>query len=227
MHLILLLLVLLALVFGPSLWVRRVLDKYSRPADRYGGTGAELARHLLDEHGLRDVAVERTDRGDHYDPQARAVRLMPERYDSRSLTAISVAAHEVGHALQDRDGYRPLRMRTRLVHSVRHLERLGAGLLMASPFIGIATRAPGAGLLFFFGGLLSLGSSALVHLLTLPTEFDASFRRALPLLERGGYLYPVDRWHARRILTAAAFTYVAAALMSLLNVARWWALVRR
>ena len=227
MHLILPLLILLALVFGPSLWVRHVLAKYSQPTDRYGGTGAELARHLLDEHGLTDVPVERTDAGDHYDPQARAVRLMPERYDNGSLTAISVAAHEVGHALQDRDGYRPLRLRTRMVHSVRHLERLGAGLLMASPFIGIATRVPGAGLLFFLGGILSLGSSALVHLITLPTEFDASFGRALPLLGREGYLHPTDRPHARRILTAAAMTYVAAALMSLLNVARWWAILRR
>jgi len=227
MHLLLPLLLLLAIVFGPQLWVRHVLRKYSRPDDRYGGTGAELARHLLDRHGLEHVPVERTDRGDHYDPQAQAVRLMSERFDGRSLTAITVAAHEVGHALQDRDGYKPLRLRTRLARSTHHLERLGAALLMASPFIGVATRAPGAGLLVFAGGLLSLGSSALVHLVTLPTEFNASFARALPILAADDYLYPVDRPHARRILLAAAVTYVAAALMSLLNVARWWAILRR
>jgi len=225
MHLILPLLLVLGLVFGPGIWVRRVLAKYSEPADRYSGTGAELARHLLDRHGLSEVPVERTEHGDHYDPEARAVRLMPERFDGRSLTAIAVAAHEVGHALQDRDGYRPLRLRTRLVRATQKFERLGAGLLMASPFIGLATRA--AGILSFLGGLLSLGSSAVVHAVTLPTEFDASFRRALPILSEGDYLYPKDRPHARRILTAAALTYVASALMSLLNIARWWAILRR
>lgn len=227
MHLVLILGFMLALVFGPGLWVRRVMERYSRPADRYPGTGGELARHLLDRHGLNDVGVEPTEHGDHYDPAGRVVRLTPDKFDGRSLTAITVSAHEVGHALQDHEGYAPLRLRTRLVGATRHLERLGAGLLMASPFIGIATRAPGAGLLVFLGGLLSLGSSALVHLVTLPTEFDASFGRAMPVLTRGGYLKPEDRPHARRLLTAAALTYVSAALMSLLNVARWWAILRR
>jgi len=77
------------------------------------------------------------------------------------------------------------------------------------------------------GGLLSLGSTALVHLITLPTEFDASFGRALPMLRRGDYLYRMDDRHARSLLTAAALTYVSASLASLLNVARWWAILRR
>lgn len=227
MHIVLLILFLLALVFGPGLWVRRVMQRYSEPADRYPGTGGELARHLLDRHGLAHVRVEPTEHGDHYDPRDRVVRLTPDKFDGRSLTAITVAAHEVGHALQDRDGFAPLRLRTRMVGATRQLERLGAGLLMASPFIGIVTRAPGAGLLVFLGGLLSLGSSALVHLVTLPTEFDASFGRAMPMLTRGDYLKAGDRPHARRLLTAAALTYVAAALMSLLNIARWWAILFR
>ena len=107
--------VILALVFGPAIWVRRVLERYSLPADRYPGTGRQLARELLDAHGLQSVTVESTDQGDHYDPQAKAVRLMPDRFDGRSLTAITVAAHEVGHAVQDHTGYGPLRLRTRLV----------------------------------------------------------------------------------------------------------------
>lgn len=225
MHLILPLLLVLGLVFGPGIWVRRVLAKYSEPADRYTQTGARLARELLDRHGLSRVAVERTEHGDHYDPEAKKVRLTADHFDGRSLAAIAVAAHEVGHALQDRDGYRPLRLRTRLVRATQKFERVGAGLLMASPFIGLATRA--AGILSLLGGFLSLGSSVVVHAVTLPTEFDASFRRALPLLHQGGYLYRPDPPHARRILTAAALTYVASALMSLLNIARWWAIIRR
>lgn len=227
MHFVVLGLLLLAVVFGPSLWVKRVMRRYSEPADRYPGSGADLARHLLRRYGLTEVTVERTDAGDHYDPQAKAVRLTPDNYDSHSLTAITVAAHEVGHALQDHEGFAPLRWRSRLVASTHHLERLGAGLLLAAPFLGIITRVPGIGLLTFAGGLLSLGSSTLVHLVTLPTELDASFVRALPILYQGDYLKRADRPHARRILTAAALTYVAASLMSLLNVARWWAILRR
>jgi len=217
----------LILVFAPGLWVRRVLDTYSLPADRYAGTGAQLARHLLNKHGLESVAVETTKDGDHYDPEDKAVRLTEDKYHGRSLTAITVAAHEVGHALQDHEGYPPLRMRSRLVKATRNLERLGAGILMVSPFIGALTRIPGLSLLMFGAGLLTLGTSTLVHFATLPTEFDASFARALPMLDRYGILKSRDRPHARRLLRAAALTYVAASLMSLLNIARWWALLRR
>lgn len=219
-------LILLAVIFGPSLWVRRVMARYSEPADRYPGTGAELVRYLAKELGLSALRVERTEAGDHYDPEAGAVRLTPDKYDGRSLTAITVAAHEVGHALQDRDGYGPLRWRTRLVRSTRHIERVGAGLMFGAPLLALVTRVPAVGLLSLLGGLLSLGSSAIVHVVTLPTEFDASFNRALPLLNER-VLKPVDRPHARRLLTAAAVTYVAASLMALLNIARWWALLVR
>lgn len=219
--------VFLAILLGPNLWVRRVMHRYSRPEDRYGGTGAQLARTLLENLGLPDVRVEETEQGDHYDPQDRVVRLTASNFHGRSLTAVTVAAHEVGHALQDAEGFAPLRARTRMVLLGRHAERLGAGLLMASPLIGLATRAPLVTGLMFLGGLLSLGSTAIIHLVTLPTEFDASFGRALPLLKKGDYLHQPDYPHARRLLKAAALTYVSASLMSLLNVARWWAILRR
>ena len=227
MHILVGLIVLLAVVFGPGLWVRHVLERYSRPADRYAHTGGQLARRLLDNHGLGHVSVEPSEAGDHYDPRDKAVRLTRDKLEGCSLTAVTVAGHEVGHALQDRDGYTPLRWRTLLVGATQQLQRLGAGLLMASPFIGLVTRAPIAGLLVFLGGFLSLGASAVVHLITLPTEMDASFARALPLLANGGYLKAEDVPHARRLLTAAALTYLAASLMSLLNIAQWWAILRR
>jgi Zn-dependent membrane protease YugP len=217
----------LALVFGPGLWVRRVLARYSEPAERYEATGAQIARRLLDHNGLTSVTVESTEAGDHYDPTDKAVRLTPDKFGGRSLTAITVAAHEVGHAIQDYRQFAPLHWRTRLVKATRGAERLGAGVLMISPFLGLVTRVPAIGLLTFAAGLLTLGISAIVHLVTLPTEFDASFGRALPMLDEHQILKKVDRPHARRLLTAAALTYVSASLMSLLNIARWMAILRR
>lgn len=227
MGIVVLLLLIVIIVFGPGIWVQRVLDRYSEPADRYAGSGAQLARHLLNKHGLDDVAVERTPQGDHYDPQARAVRLTDDKFDGKSLTAITVAAHEVGHALQDRDNYRPLRVRTRLVKASRGIEKLGAAILLLSPFVGALTRAPQMTLIMFAAGMLTLGTSTLIHCVTLPTEFDASFNRALPMLDDYRILKPADRPHARKLLKAAALTYVAASLMSLLNIARWLLILRR
>ncbi len=209
-----------AVVVLPGWWVKRVMRRYHEPADRYDGTGAELARGLLDRLGLDQVPVERTDQGDHYDPEARVVRLSPENHDRRSLTAVTVAAHEVGHAVQHALGYAPLVWRTRMVKAAQRVQRIGVVLMVAMPLVLLALRLPRAGLLLLVFGLAALASGIVVHLVTLPTELDASFRRALPLLDKGGYLKPEDRKPARRILTAAAFTYVAASLMGLLNF--WW-----
>lgn len=225
--LILLSLVLLAAVWLPGWWVRRTMAHYAQPADRYFGSGAMLARLLLDKRGLTDVKVEETTTGDHYDPRSRTVRLSADNFNSHSLTAITVAAHEVGHAIQHAEGYTPLRVREQLVGLAVAGQRLGALVMIAAPAIALLARHPTPGLMLVLAGLLSLGLAAVVHLVTLPTEFDASFRRALPMLEEGGYLHANDYPHARRILKAAALTYVAQSLMSLLNIAAWLRLLRR
>jgi Zn-dependent membrane protease YugP len=227
MALILAALILLLLVFGPGLWVQRVMTRYSEPVDRYEGTGGELARYLLDELGLQDVKAEITEKGDHYDPEAKAVRLTPDKFNGRSLTAITVAAHEVGHAHQDATGYGPLKWRTKLVKMAAPGERAGAAVLMLAPVVAIVTRAPVAGLLMLLGGFLVLGLGTVIHLITLPMELDASFGRAMPMLQKGKFLHDGDEPHAKRLLKAAALTYVSVSLMSLLNVARWWAILRR
>ena len=227
MAIVVFIVLILALVFLPGIWVKRVLARYSEPDDRYSGSGAELARHLLDVNDLQSVKVESTEDGDHYDPIDKVVRLTQDKFDGHSLTAITVAAHEVGHAVQDKTAYTPLRLRTHLVRVVGPIQRLGAGILMVSPFIGAITRVPQLGIVMFAAGFLTLASSTLVHFVTLPTEFDASFGRALPMLERHQILQEVDLPHARRLLLAAALTYVSASLMSLLNIARWWAILRR
>ncbi len=218
---------LLALTIVPSLWVQAVIKRYREPANRYPRTGGQTARYLLDTLGLRNVVTEVTDRGDHYDPVAKAVRLMNDNFYGRSLTAVTIAAHEVGHAMQDARGFGPLRLRTHLVHWVAPVEKLGAGLLMAAPLMAAFTRSPRLGLLGLAGGVLILATGVVVHFVTLPTELDASFMRALPLMKKHQVIRAEDMPRARRLLTAAAFTYVAVALQSLLNIARWWAILRR
>ena len=226
MYIVLLIAFAALVIFGPAWWVKRVMARYSEPADRYPGTGAQLARHLLDQLGLEAVKVERTDSGDHYDPEARTVRLTPGNHDSASLTAVTVAAHEVGHAIQHADGYKPLLWRTQLVRMVQGIQKLGVVLFALIPVAMLVFRLPRAGLTMLVLALAALASGLVVHLATLPTELDASFRRALPLLEKGGYLKDDDRPHARRILSAAALTYVAASLMGLVNFWMWLRMLR-
>lgn len=227
MHFLLFILVILAVVAGPQLWIKHVMRRYSQPEDRYEQNGAATARRLLDASGLETVRVESTEAGDHYDPVEKVVRLSESNYSGASLTATAIAAHEVGHALQDASGFAPLRWRTQLVRWVGPIEKIGAGMMMATPLIIGITRLPYAGAMMLLGGLMTLGSAVAVHLVTLPSEFDASFGRAMPMMEEHGVLYEADAPHARKLLKAAAMTYVAASLMSLLNVARWWAILRR
>jgi len=221
--------VVAAVLVGPGLWVRHVLGKYEQPADRYRdrGSGAELARHLLDRFGLSDVAVEQTEAGDHYDPKARAVRLKGSHFDGHSLTAVTIAAHEVGHALQHERGEIGFRVRQALATTAIAVERFGGVALLAAPIVVGATRSPAAGAFVLVAAVGTAAIAALVHLVTLPVEFDASFNKALPILERGRYLKGNDARHARRILRAAALTYVAGSLAGLLNLWRWARLLRR
>ncbi|WP_394204518.1 zinc metallopeptidase [Shewanella waksmanii] len=226
---IILILVIACCVFLPSWWVNHVMRKYHQPADRYRqqGNGSELARHLLDRFELKDVKVEETNGGDHYDPAAKAVRLSPDNFSGYSLTAVTVAAHEVGHALQDSRGESLFIARQKLARAAMAGERIAGIMMVAAPIVLMLTRIPQAGVLIIFIGVLSMGLSTLVHLVTLPVEFDASYGKALPMLKDGHYLHDGDLKHAEKILKAAALTYVAGSLASLLNLGRWIAVLRR
>jgi len=219
-------LITLGFVFGPSLWARSVLKWFGEDRPYIPGTGGELARHLLDERGLHAVVVEVTDQGDHYDPTDKAVRLGRDNLNGRSLTAVATAAHEVSHALQDHDGYAPLKRRTWLIKSTFVFQRIGSVVIFAAPVIGALSQSPRLFLLEIGAGILTMAISVIVHLATLPVEFDASFERALPILDRGGYLPPEDLPAARRILRACALTYVASSLASLLNLWHWVRVLR-
>ncbi|MGD8351248.1 MAG: zinc metallopeptidase [Gammaproteobacteria bacterium] len=217
----------IALIYGPQLWVRWVLNRHNRlPESNFPGTGGELARHLLDRYDLKEVSVEITDLGDHYDPMARAVRLTRDKHDGKTLTAITVAAHECGHAFQHAAAEPMFMMRTRLARISVLAQRLGSFLLFAAPLSVLITKLPSAAVFNIAGAFLIMGFAVVMHLLTLPVEIDASFKKALPLLN-SGYLEARQKPAARSILRAAAMTYVAASLASLLNFWRWLAVLRR
>lgn len=227
MHIILIIVFIIALVFGPQWWAKRTFKRYSQPQQHIEGTGGELARHLLDRYDMEDVMVEITETdGDHYDPLSKTVRLSPSNYNDNSLTAVAVATHEVGHAIQHYEQDSRLVLRTRLAYFAQAAEKLGSGFMIVMPIMLILTRSPIASAVFTVAGLLSIAGSALMHLVTLPVEWDASFGKALPILKTG-YVHEEDYTAIEQILKAAAFTYVAASLASLLNVWRWIALLRR
>ena len=223
-------LMILAVVFGlavlPQMWVRKAIARHSTERADFPGTGGEFARHVLDEMKLSHVKVEETDLGDHYDPEAKAIRLTPQNLNGRSLSAVVIAAHEAGHAMQDATGYPPLAARTRLAKQALRMEKVGAVVMLAAPIVMALAKAPHVLIIEVFVGVMILATSLLMHAVTLPVEFDASFRRALPVLKAGRYVKDEDMPAARQILKAAAYTYVAAAAMSLLDVARWVRVLR-
>ena len=207
-----------------SLWaqarVKGTFAKYSRMSTQSRMTGADVARGILAQNGIRDVTVEQI-RGsltDHYDPRTKTLRLSEPIYKSNSMAAFGVAAHEVGHAIQDADGYAPLKFRSIWVP----VANLGGGLSMVviilSFFLGGVATAMGhtAALL----GVLMFATTTVFTLVTLPVEFDAS-RRALASLEAGGYVGADELAGARKVLNAASLTYVAAFITSLLTLLYW------
>jgi Zn-dependent membrane protease YugP len=210
----------IGLIFGPLLYIRHVMKAHDEDRRDLPGTGGELARHLLDQAGLRNVRVESTEMGDHYDPGSRTVRLTSKHLLSRSITAVAVAAHEVSHAFQHAWNEPGFERRQRLVQAIIPLDRAAMVVLLLTPLIAIAVRSPGLVVAQLGIVLLLLAGHLVVHLATLSVEVDASFNKALPILEKGGYLSEADLPAARRVLRAAALTYVAGALISLINVLR-------
>ena len=215
----------LAILILPGVWVQRVLKKHSGQRDDYPGNGGDMARHLLAKLQLDDVQVEATDQGDHYDPGSKTVRLSADKFNGKSLTAVVVAAHEVGHALQHARKETLFQSRIGFAVLAYWMQRVAPLALLLAPLL--AAVAPGASrfALIIAVGAMLIGT--LVHIVTLPVEWDASFGKALPMLREGEYLDERDMKAAHSILTAAALTYVAASLVSLLNIGRWLRYLRR
>ena len=227
MPFLIILLFVLALLFGPQWWAQYTFRRYAKSLDRLQGTGGELARHLLDRFDMSHVKVEKTDPdSDHYDPNDKTVRLSPNNFDGKSLTAITVAAHEVGHAIQDHRNEPLLAWRGRMIIFANAVQKFGVAVMVVMPILTAVTRAPSVGGVLLLLGVGTMLMASLVHLVTLPVEFDASFNKALPILEKD-YIDKRDVPAVKSILRAAALTYLAASLASLLNLGRWIAILRR
>ncbi len=201
-----------------SLWasakVKTTYAKYSRVRSMSGMTGAQAAERILYSAGIYDVRIEhvRGDLTDHYDPRNRVLRLSDTVYGSTSVAAIGVAAHECGHAVQDQKDYAPLRIRNSLVPVANFGTMAAWPIIIAGLIFGSSSFLINLGILLF-----SLG--VLFQLVTLPVEFDAS-RRAIEMLGSQGILYGDEVRQTRKVLSAAAMTYVAAAAAAILSLLR-------
>lgn len=216
---LILVVVLFAVMFLPQFATRQLLEKHSVARKSFPGTGGQFAQHLIERFSIDGVSVESTPKGDHYDPATRTVRLTPEKLEGKSLTAVVVAAHEVGHAIQHHTRSRALRLRTWLAQFAQFGAIAAQIGLVASPIlVGVSPGLARMAIVMVVVGILL---STVVHLITLPVEWDASFNKAMPILREGDYLSEQDLVDAKRILTACAFTYVSASLGSLLGLLRW------
>lgn len=208
---------LLAMVPGMalSMWashrVKSTFRKYSEVSARSGMSGAEAARDLMRSAGISHVRVERTDGflSDHYDPSEKVLRLSPDVYDGRSLSALGVAAHEAGHALQDATNYGPLTFRSLMVKPAGFGSQAGMYVAMA----GMLFQVPALTWL----GIILFSAFLVFTLVTLPVEFNAS-SRAVQVLVDSGMITTDEAPHTRKVLNAAALTYVAAAVSALLQL---------
>lgn len=219
---------LAVLVYVPSIWVRHIMARYGKEVPGLPGTGGELARHLIDRFELTGIGVEETDpMRDHFDPQARMVRLGPDNFHGKSVTAVAVAAHEVGHAIQFHRQEKIFELRKRYIPQAMALSRAGIAIMWCLPLVGLVLRSPFAiGAIVIISLLLQL-AGAFVYLIVLPEEWDASFNKALPILKQGEYIEHQQLPQVKRVLRAAALTYFAGALANVLNIARWLLILRR
>jgi hypothetical protein len=210
----------LVLVGGAQLFVKSTFARYSQVRTSSGHSGAQVARRLLDRAGLSDVAIEEIpgELSDHYDPRSRVLRLSSPVARGQSVAAAGVAAHETGHAMQHATGYAPLAFRNGLVP----VANFGSGLGPVMIILGFFTR---------FSGLITLGillfaGAVLFQLITLPVELNAS-RRAVAVLAESGEVSRTEEGPVRTVLTAAALTYLAAALAAILQLLYFIGLGRR
>ncbi len=194
--------------------VQGAIKKYSQVRTYVGLTGAEVARRILDINGLNDVQIEETGGflSDHYDPGKRVLRLSPDVYRGNSVAANGIAAHESGHALQHKEGYAMLNLRTTIVPTVQIGSWLGPIIFMVGLFLSSAV-----GTTVSLVGLVLFGLTAVFSLITLPVEFDAS-RRAKAILSTSGMIYNQEMEGVNKVLDAAALTYVAAAIQAISTV---------
>ncbi|WP_257351777.1 zinc metallopeptidase [Pseudalkalibacillus decolorationis] len=205
---------LLAIPLWAQFRVKKTYSKYSKIPSSLGMSGAEVAHKILNDNGIYDVGVEpvRGKLTDHYDPRQKVLRLSEDNYHGHSIAGIAVAAHEVGHAIQDANDYGPLGFR----HTLVPVASIGSNLSYFLILIGILMGAAN----LILPGILLMAGAVLFHLVTLPVEFNAS-NRAMDQVVSLGLIRNDEERQAKKVLNAAAFTYVASALVALLELSRF------
>ena len=218
----------LLLVFLPTLlisglcsWrVKRAFNKYSKVRSRNGYSGAQAARMILDREGLQDVQV--TETGgfltDHYDPRSKTLALSKENYQGTSVANIGIAAHEAGHAIQDAQNYGPLKLRSAIVPLATLGSSLGYGIIIVGMLLMWLAAGSKIGSIVMLVGCALFGLVLVFQLVTLPVEFDAT-ARAKRIVVEAGIIYPEERVGMDKVLNAAAMTYVAAVVTTLITLA--------
>ena len=218
---VILMIAVVIFTFWAQISVQTTFNKYSKLRTPSGMTGAEVAETVLRLNGVRGVRIEPAHGGhlsDHYDPRTHTIRLSDAVYGSTSAAAAGVAAHEAGHAVQYAKEYFPVRVRSVVIPVTSVASRMATPLLIIGFLLGLTG--------FIWLGIVAFAVSLVFQLVTLPCEFDAS-RRAMAAIGDSGYFSREDEKGARKVLTAAAMTYVAAMAMSLVYLLRYIAIARR
>ncbi len=214
-------------IYAPQIWVRYVLKKHHEHIENMPGTGGELASYLLEKYELNEVElVKGLKENDHYNPSSNTVCLSPEVYTGKSLSAVAVAAHEVGHAIQFNRNEPVSRLRGKYLNKAHQIRQIGIFILISIPIVTLIFRVPYIAFLTAIIGVITMLASVSMYVAILPEEWDASFNKALPMLEHDN-LIPIKHMPAiRQVLKACALTYVAAALADVLSLWRWLAIIR-
>jgi hypothetical protein len=211
-----------ALVLIPQMLVKSTYAKYAKVDNKRNLSGADVARAILHNAGITDIKVEPVEGEltDHYDPSKKVVRLSEKNYYGKSIAALGVSAHEIGHVIQDKKGFIPMKIRAAIVPAANIGQSLGPILIMVGIGLRAIAHVGGMSDLVALTGIIFYAAIVLFHIITLPVEFDASFR-AIGLLSNGGYIEINEKPAAMKVLGAAAMTYVATALYALMELLYW------
>ena len=216
---------LFILFVAPIIWYNYIFKKNDKVLINMPFTGYEFGQELLHEHNLNDVQIEATKLGDHYDLINKKVMVLEDRLAKKSLTSITIICHEIAHAIQHKENYKPLKRRNVIIRNTSWITQLGSGILLIGFPIIFATGSYGFIKICLAVAAFSLLISALIHIITLDVEIDASFNKAYPIIKQK---VPVEYHQAcRSILLAAALTYVIGVFRSFFSLRFIWMLITR
>ena len=205
------------ILFIPNIWVNYVLKKNNKTLPNMPFTGIEFGKKILAEEKIDNVTIEPIRQLDHYNPEEKKIHIGKDKLNKKSITSITVVTHEIGHAIQDKENYKPLILRQKLIKKTMIFQRVGSFLLIVGlPSIFTFTKNP---FITFLAAIIIMGclsTNVLIHIITLPVEFDASFKRALPILKK--YVPKENMQQCRSVLKAAAITYLAQSIISIFRL---------